>query len=153
MTNNRKEWAHKMEKMPDVTGKIVDSVFIETTKNGYNSQEILYISVSGVVHRFFVEGDCCSRSWIEHIHGIEAIIGHPILSWFPEYLGGDDISSQTDRDNGDQTLQYIYTITTTAGRFDIDMRNSSNGYYEGNLEYAGTVDDVPETAKRVTEDY
>lgn len=77
---------------------------------------------------FYVHGDCCSNSWIEH---------HTI----PE-LGGTvtDIDEPTLDPHDDpnygveswETIRVYHTaIRTTKGDLIVEYRNSSNGYYGG----------------------
>ena len=102
--------------------------------------------------RWEPEGDCCSRSWIEHIEGVENLAGQTILEAWTS--NGDRDDNHPDYD----CLQiYFYKLRTTAGYVDIDMRNSSNGYYGGWLSPSVdlenitryTSEDVLETYKRV----
>lgn len=74
-------------------------------------------------------GDCCSQSWFAHIEGFENLIGNKILKvierQMPEPLKNDDF----------ECLQfYGWTLQTEKGNCDIEMRNSSNGYYGGDVE-------------------
>lgn len=71
--------------------------------------------------------DCCDWSWIEHINGIDALIGYKVNNVIEREV------SYFDDPDGDFTKVYGWTIETAAGRCDIEMRNSSNGYYVGNL--------------------
>ena len=77
------------------------------------------------------DADCCSSSWIEHISlpagGFPAVV-----------LGVDDIElpgSTRDDENLDCLAVYGLKITTDKGELIIDYRNSSNGYYGGNLSW------------------
>jgi hypothetical protein len=73
-------------------------------------------------------GDCCSNSWFEHISGVEFLVGHTIVK--TENIDMNSITPEDEK--GHECLQqYGYRLTTDKGYFEIDMRNSSNGYYGG----------------------
>lgn len=74
-----------------------------------------------------VEGDCCSKSWIEHLTiGPEPLAGAK-YSGYHEYL----VSTQ----NVPYNLRQIYeaVICTDRGAIRMEFRNDSNGYYGGNV--------------------
>lgn len=77
------------------------------------------------------EGDCCSSSWFEHISGVDELIEHKITS-----VSNIDLSKMDIEDRDDMRLlqHYGYEVVTTKGRFLIEMRNESNGYYGGDLK-------------------
>lgn len=74
-------------------------------------------------------GDCCSRSWIEHMDDsptdciVTNVIEKPVnMMEIPGY---------------DCLQQYFYEIVTDKGSFTLEMRNESNGYYGGSMEFVG----------------
>jgi hypothetical protein len=76
------------------------------------------------------EGDCCSYSWFEEFHGVDALLGQTVTK--AEYLGlewcaGDGYDEPCLQDYG-------ILLTTTWGRAKIVFRNSSNGHYGGSVE-------------------
>lgn len=82
------------------------------------------------------EADCCSSSWIEGVYEESSLIGHTItkvedidaeMPGGPEQPGGED--------SYEYFKYYGLAIYTEAGRFVIDYRNSSNGYYGGWIEF------------------
>lgn len=86
------------------------------------------VSKSGAAFGFHCDADCCSESWIEHVTGIGSLLGGTIF----EITRAESVSVPATR----QESEYIdvYTIKTEKGRFDIEFRNSSNGYYGGAIE-------------------
>lgn len=77
--------------------------------------------------RYSAEGDCCSRSWIEH-------------SDIPEVAGLSVVSvEETELENGDNKdgdyIQVYNTrfILSNGQMIVLEYRNSSNGYYGGYL--------------------
>lgn len=79
---------------------------------------------------FYTAGDCCSTSWIEHLSGVQALLGHKITGGSETSLG--ELPRQ---DNWEVIKAYKTTLTTEKGSFEIEYRNSSNGYYGGTLEF------------------
>jgi hypothetical protein len=76
-------------------------------------------------------GDCCSHTWVENIENSEAIVGSPVL--LAEDIAMPDLGNGGD---GYDVIQYYgFKIETTKGTCIIDYRNSSNGYYGGNLSW------------------
>lgn len=74
-------------------------------------------------------GDCCSSSWIEHLNNLSEP-NATVIS-----VEEKDISDKNSED-GEEKF-YFYTIKTDKGDIDIEMRNSSNGYYGGSINYKG----------------
>lgn len=100
-------------------GKTIRAVRTNKSKN-----VIQMATRTGTIVYLTAEGECCSRSWFEHLNGLEALLGHPITRVvereMPEDTKGDDV-----------TRYYGWTIETPRGRCDVEMRNESNGYYGG----------------------
>lgn len=87
--------------------------------------------------QYYADGDCCSQSWIEHINGIE-ILSSPALV---TDVADRDMPEAEDNDEYNCIRVYGWTIKTDRGYIDIEMRNSSNGYYGGMLmECVGAVE-------------
>lgn len=76
---------------------------------------------------FVAEGDCCSESWFNHVNGIELIRGAFVMRT-------EDLSEgQGDATRQEYDRIYGTRIYTDRGTVEIEMRNSSNGYYEGSV--------------------
>lgn len=91
------------------------------------------------------EGDCCSSSWFEAINGLDNLIGQTVhgVEEKPEFTSdGSDVKFNGDSNPDRDTFIKVYgfTIRTIKGYTDIEMRNSSNGYYGGMI----TPHDEPE---------
>ena len=99
------------------------------------AQEIRIRTDAGI---FFgkVYGDCCSRSWVEHLEIPEDVIGSTVI--FME--DSDAISSDHPEHDGkcpEHIEVYNTKISTFGGIIVIEYRNSSNGFYGGWLELIG----------------
>ncbi len=80
-----------------------------------------------------VDGDCCSSTWIENVDGAEFLVGQEVLS------EEDVLMPKASEKNDDYEVIafYGYEVKSARGRMLIDYRNSSNGYYGGNLSWPG----------------
>lgn len=79
------------------------------------------------------DGDCCSDSWIENIE-------LPINGFPAVVISVEDLElnkSEEDKDNYETVEFYGCKIVTDKGDIILDYRNSSNGYYGGNLSWPG----------------
>lgn len=83
-------------------------------------------------------GDCCSRSWVEHLEMPTDVDGARIMA-----VGQSDSVVVAESDPEHDYLQaYAEQVITDRGEISIEFRNSSNGYYGGSLdEVAATEGD------------
>lgn len=94
----------------------------------HGDKETLQFTTEFETLSYNCEGECCSSSWFEHISGIEFLVGHTIRK--TENIEMNFVTAEDEK--GHECLrQYGYRFTTDRGYFEIDMRNSSNGYYGG----------------------
>lgn len=95
-----------------------------------DKEAILFVTNDGeVIAR--CDADCCSHTWVENIE-------LPALGFPCNVLAVDDLDLPGSDDNHAEyeCLQvYGCKITTDKGEIIIDYRNSSNGYYGGNLSW------------------
>lgn len=101
-------------------------------------------------------GDCCSRSWFEHLSGLEALVGHAISAVLEREMPADKWSEPEEYE---LVRFYGWTLVTDYGRADLEMRNASNGYYGGDVEIGdgyigqyGEAGEMPDMSP-VTEDF
>lgn len=72
-------------------------------------------------------GECCSRSWFEHVNGTEFLLGEKVLDF-------KEIDMDKDINTDDGLLRfYRVELHTSKGVFELDLRNESNGYYGGEV--------------------
>lgn len=79
------------------------------------------------------DGDCCSSTWIEHVE-------LPALGLPATVSKVEEIPLPGSVDNHEEyecLAVYGLKIATDKGDIVIDYRNSSNGYYGGNLSWPG----------------
>jgi len=89
-------------------------------------------------YRLETEGDCCSQTWIEGVYEESALIGHTIAKAeelkLTTAFNGNDHTALGEGFYEDGMAFYGLALSTERGRFVIDYRNSSNGYYGGSIK-------------------
>jgi hypothetical protein len=80
------------------------------------------------IYSFVTENDCCNKVWIEHLEGVELIIGKEVTDIIRKTTGVYE-----SIDGGGVEEAILYTIVTTGGYLYIELRNNHNGYYSGKL--------------------
>ena len=102
---------------------------IKEMKIADDNRALLFITDSGDI-LVKVDGDCCSSTWIESIE-------LPALGFPSKVLSVEDLNMPEDEKNDEYEVIAFYgcKISTDHGDIIIDYRNSSNGYYGGNLSW------------------
>lgn len=141
--------------------KLVGKRILAVYKGG--SKSLKFETDGGQSFYYEAEGDCCSKSWFEHITGIDRLLDYTVLETTSAPMDSLEVlpksktwgydNDEDDDESGwdqDRILQYGYRLVTHLGFFDIEMRNSSNGYYGGEVKrYAF----IPGPWTRITEDF
>jgi hypothetical protein len=91
------------------------------------------------LQKFYTHGDCCSYSWIEHLTIPPGINGATLMA--VENILKEETESKTDDEGfGDFSPKnqccfrfYETRFKTNMGDIVLEFRNSSNGYYGGEL--------------------
>jgi len=107
-----------------LVGKTITKIMLADDK-----EAILFMTTEGDI-KVLVDADCCSHTWVENIE--LPVNGFPALVLSAEDLSMPDLGSP---DEYDVIAYYGFKITTDKGDIIIDYRNSSNGYYGGNLSW------------------
>ncbi len=109
--------------MKELVGKTVNKVYISDDK------ELLKFEINdGESVVYHAEKDCCNDVWFNHVNGLQNLIGATVISVYDK----PDIDNATPT-RQDMDIVYGWTVITVNGYFDVEMRNSSNGYYGGSL--------------------
>lgn len=102
-------------------GKTINKVMIADDRKA-----MLFVCEDGE-HVAKADGDCCSDSWIE---GVEM----PALGFPAKVVKVEDLDLGEEENEEHECLaKYGCKITTDKGELVVDYRNSSNGYYGGEL--------------------
>lgn len=82
-------------------------------------------------------GDCCSETWFYHVLGVENLLNATVKEvQYIDLFGEDAKQNAVNNDKlGRQDFDRLYCckLITDRGYVDIEFRNSSNGYYGGDL--------------------
>ena len=123
-------------------GKVIRAVFLAS-----DGAAIRFDLEGGESLIVRADGDCCSHSWIEEVQNVEQLIGTAVVSVedvdLPEPTKTptkSEYGGEVENRYGhyEEEMQYYgCKITTQKGYALIDYRNSSNGYYGGNLAWPG----------------
>lgn len=97
-------------------------------------------------------GDCCSETWFADITGVKALIGGKVLE--AEEVDMEKVGYNVDdgRTRQDSDSAYGWKLKTDKGYADIIFRNSSNGYYGGDIE-GPTFEKPKEAMTPITDDW
>jgi hypothetical protein len=117
----RKPWA-------GIVAERVTAVGVSTDK-----QWLALRREDGAVALCYTDADCCSSSWIEHVNG-EELFPATVLS-----VEGTDVSRDDEHPEHDCLQVYETVFVTDRGRFTVEYRNASNGYYGGSLGLVGLI--------------
>ncbi len=103
---------------------------LQAMKIADDKEALLFVTNAGdIVAR--CDADCCSSTWVEHIE-------LPALGFPAFVIAVDDLDlpgSDYNHPEHDCLQVYGCKITTDKGEIVIDYRNSSNGYYGGDLSW------------------
>ena len=107
---------------------------------GNSKESLVFRTISGKYFRFNTSGDCCNSVWFNHISGV-TILGNGnsfdvlrgALVTGTQAKGWND--NRTSESDYDVVQEGFWTIQTDRGFIDIEVRNSHNGYYGGDVAY------------------
>lgn len=101
--------------------------------------------IDGADATYSVEGDCCSRSWIEHLEQPAGLEGATITAvedgggvpWDGHECRKTDPTKWANDCGHDSLSVYNTIFRTDKGDVVLEYRNDSNGYYGGYLVELG----------------
>jgi len=121
--------------MQELVGRVVNAIYVE------DGEEAIIFSVPGTQVKYNTYGDCCSETWFADIVGVKSLLGLTVRRveeiHLPEELRKYGDVAPLDRSRQQEDEYYGVRVFTDLGSCDFIYRNSSNGYYGGNIEYAG----------------
>ncbi len=111
--------------MKELIGKKINSIQID------ENQETLFFNTDDGVIVYKTYGECCSDTWFADIIGVKALIGEIVN--YVEDISMDFYNTDDGRCRQDYDEAYGVKLKTSKGTTDIIYRNSSNGYYGGDI--------------------
>jgi hypothetical protein len=115
------------DKFKELQGKTINKISV------FGNNEYLRFHLQDGDVDFHAYGDCCSESWIEHFS--TPTEPEVIISFNKVEIPVPHDPQPTVHDHSEEEMKYnFYELTTSKGKYLIEMRNSSNGYYGGWLE-------------------
>lgn len=118
--------------MNELVGKKIERIFVAEQEKylGFILGDVYPSSSCKAYLVYEAIGDCCSESWFADIVGFEAL--KDALVGSVEVIETQELENDP-RTRQERDLVYGYKFTTTKGHATIAFRNSSNGYYGGDL--------------------
>ncbi len=116
-------------------------------------EEMLFVVTASGILAAATEADCCSETWFADIIGVDAIIGGTVSDISGLEMPGQDEYVEDGRSRQEYDQVFGLQITTDRGRCDIILRNSSNGYYGGTFEGWREINELPDTARQILDDW
>ncbi len=137
-----------MTEHPLLVGRMGELVGLRITRVQVSDDDewIVFTDENGRELRYQCFADCCSQTWISDIQGLDALLGNVVrrVVAYPERDAPDEENVVQE-----YVTIYSFTLETDHGRFDVEFRNGSNGYYGGSLE--PVTDETWERMKRCGE--
>ena len=128
--------------MKELIGKKINGLYV----NADQSLLVFDTDDGDVAYRAW--GDCCSETWFADIVGVPALLGGVVAS--AEDVEMVAVEDGRTRQECDQF--YGVKIKTDKGYADIVYRNSSNGYYGGDIDYVD-IGGRPDDLTAITDDW
>ena len=128
--------------MKELIGKTITALRVN------EDQSILaFDHPDGTSTSYQTDGDCCSETWFADITGVAALIGATVAEAIEvEMEAVDDGRTRQEED-----CFYGVKLRTDKGMADIVYRNSSNGYYGGEIHLCQQT--LPENMTSITDDW
>lgn len=96
------------------------------------------------------EGDCCSETWFADIVGVSNLFAE--VDKVEDIPLPDFVNVEDGRGRQSQDQAYAVRISTALGSCEFVYRNSSNGYYGGNISVL-KHEALPDGLREVVEDF
>ena len=115
-------------------------------------QSVLYMcdNFENNIFKIETDADCCSETWFADIIGVDYLLGHHITGVELLSFSGEIEDGRTRQE---VDIQYGFRLKTLLGDCDFIYRNSSNGYYGGDIEGVTLVDKIPDNMEIIKEDW
>lgn len=113
-------------RMEELIGKRIREIYLSDDQS-----EILFCTDDGDVG-YQTFGDCCSETWFADLVNVPALLDGKVFTI--ESIALPDYNVEDGRTRQDYDEAYGLKVNTDRGTAKIIYRNSSNGYYGGDIE-------------------
>lgn len=122
--------------MKELIGKTISNIFMDPDGG------VIVFDTQDGYYKYFAEGDCCSSTWIEHIHGITNNLPFTVDEY--KFIDLEEGWAPT-RDHYTEEDSFYAEGLICCGKpeIKIEYRNASNGYYGGSLTFSGKSETLP----------
>jgi hypothetical protein len=142
-----------MSVFKNLVGQRINGIFLAN-----DSWALLIRTIDGKFHRYDTANDCCNSVWFNHINGVTILGEGNSFDLLRGALvtGVEDKGWGENRDDSEYEVvqDAFWTIKTDRGYIDIEVRNSHNGYYGGDVKHVEDYEmDSVEGMTQVIEDF
>jgi hypothetical protein len=109
----------------------------------------LYIETAAEIFEITTCSDCCSETWFADIIGVDNLLCEDTIGI--EILDLPD--PKDDRTRQDYDLAYGFVLKTKKGNCEFIYRNSSNGYYGGDIDNVNRIETLPADVSEILGDW
>lgn len=132
--------------LKDLIGKKITKIYI--------NEEYLRFDTDNGNYTYVVSGDCCSHSYFYDFYGVKNLLENGAIKEIKN-VQLDPTDLKVRDPHGDDIKVYGYQFTTEGKYGDVtavfSFRNSSNGYYGGDIQLCENKDGLPEITDDVVE--
>lgn len=111
-----------------LVGKTINRVYI----NGDRSK-LCFLTNDNEYHCYYANGDCCNSVWFNHFNGIDFVLFQRVNDVISKTWIDVDISDRVMSQECEEAC--VWTLITSKGYIDIELRNNHNGYYGGTISH------------------
>lgn len=129
--------------MKELIGKTIIGIRVN------DDQSVMAFDTDQGTVAYSTYGDCCSETWFADIFGAKALIGGKVSEASEIEMPAYNVEDGRGRQESDSA--YGVKIVTDKGQAEVVFRNSSNGYYGGNIDpHTGKL---PAGMTQITDDW
>jgi hypothetical protein len=148
-----------MSVLNKLVGKRINGIFLNE-----DNTKVVFRTIEDERIGFYVHGDCCNTVYINHFQGVDVVGNGNSFDLLRGALVTEveekewvtlDEEDEVDEDSWtDECVEDgFFTISTTQGYIDFEVRNEHNGYYGGHLEELDDKDAVLDDMHPLTKDF
>ena len=139
--------------MEHLIGHIIRALYVAP-----GEEQLAFVTDTATI-TYGTDADVCSETWFADVLGVNALLGATVTAVEDLQLPAGYDAQNDGRTRQEEDDVYGHTIVTDRGRCTVIYRNSSNGYYGGNLtgptivEPAAAPPSSPVAWRQITDDW